>query len=886
MTPGAAPAAGPDAAGGEGAACEAAGAEVVAELTAARSRLEAGGPPPGPAWCTAWTGALDRALVRLATGAVERHRLAVVAVGGYGRAQQCPASDVDLLVLHDGQPDEELAHVVKEVVYPLWDAGLKVGYAVRDRREAVDALVDLDTATALLDTRHLAGDRSLLSVVRADGLRRLRRRGPHYLMTLSEADDRRRSRAGAAAEVIEPDIKSGAGGLRDVQSLRWAAAALVGTPGLDPLVATGHLGADDRRRLVLAEHRLLAARVALHLEAPPTDVLRLDLEDAVARRLGYEDGERGIAPLQLLNDLYEAARTIEHAHRRAWRLIKADLERGQRRRARRAERVVEGFELVDGVLRLPEIARSDAASDQAVAALDAPDLPVRLFSALVGTGAVLDRASASRLRARARATPVAWRWDDEGRRRVLDGLWQGRVALSALAELDDAGLLTALLPEWEPVRCRAQRNPFHRYALDRHAWHAAVELAELVRREPWARAAIEDVDDVEALMLGTLLHDVGKAYGEPHSQTGVPVAGAIARRMGAGTATIERVERMVRLHLLLPDLARRRDVADPQLAREVAAEVGSRGLLATLALLAAADGRATGPTAWNDWIAELVGSLVTKVRAVLDEQCPEDIADGAGDTRLAAVELAEELGATAEEVRAHLEMLPDRYAAAVSPRAVVRHTLMCRQTPGEAEIRSRVIPGEDDPEGHAGVDELDVVAPDHPGWFATVTGVVALHGGSVVAADAFTRADGTAVDTFKIQPPPEITGAWWARVEGDLAEAAAGRLAVRARVLRMARSERRRLARLPEVPTRISTGLDPSGSATLVEVRTLDRIGALYGIATALAELHLDLVVARVQTIGHEVVDAFYLHNSQGEPLDADHLAELELAVGSALEVQ
>ena len=847
---------------------------LVARLTATRERLQTAGPAPGPAWCAAWSDALDDALADLAAPVVDRHRLAVVAVGGYGRRQQCPASDVDLLLLHDGAREPELVEVVKEIVYPLWDAGLKGGYAVRDRREAVEAITDLETATAVLDARAIAGDDTLLTVARAEWLRRVRRRGPHHLAALAEADGRRRARAGAAAEVIEPDLKSGAGGLRDVQSLRWAAAALVGTAGLDPLVATGHLGADDRRRLVVAEATLLAARVALHLEAPPTDVLRLDLQDAVAARLGYLDTPETIAPLQLLSDLYEAARTIEHAHRRAWRLIEADLERGERRRSRRPERWVEGFELVDGVLRLP------AGGD-----LDEPGLPLRLFTALVDTGAVLDRDSASRLRARARGgEPIAWRWDAVGRRRLLDGLWRGRVALAALAELDDAGVLTALLPEWEPVRCRAQRNPFHRYALDRHAWHAAAELAELVRREPWAKAALADVDDVDALMLGTLLHDVGKAYGEPHSQTGVPVAAAMARRMGAGPATVERVERMVRLHLLLPDLARRRDVTDPDLAREVASEVGSPPLLATLHLLAAADGRATGPTAYNDWTASLVVSLVTKVRAVLDERRPEDIAHGAGHTRAEALRLAPELGADPEEVAAHLDLLPERYAAATSPRGVVRHTLMCRRTPGDAEIRSRVIPGEDDPEGHAGIDELDVVAPDHPGWFATVTGVVALHGGSVVAADAFTRDDGIAVDTFKVEPPAGLTGSWWARVEGDLSEAAAGRLAVRARVRRMAGGEQRRLARLPEVTTRISTELDPSGSATLVEVRTADRLGVLYAVATVLAELHLDLVMARVQTIGHEVVDAFSVRNAHGQPLDADHRAELELGIRSALD--
>jgi [protein-PII] uridylyltransferase len=180
--------------------------------------------------------------------------------------------------------------------------------------------------------------------------------------------------------------------------------------------------------------------------------------------------------------------------------------------------------------------------------------------------------------------------------------------------------------------------------------------------------------------------------------------------------------------------------------------------------------------------------------------------------------------------------------------------------------------------------ELDVVARDHPGWFAKVAGVVSLHGGSIVAADAFTRADGIAVDTFRIRPPSGAGGSWWAAVEGDLAEAAAGRLAVRARVLRKARLDDRRVARLPSIPTQVSASTSPSGTSTLVEVRALDRIGVLYAIAASLAELELDLVVARVQTVGHEVVDVFELRDADGSPLDADHLAELQLAVQAAID--
>jgi [protein-PII] uridylyltransferase len=849
-------------------------AAVAEQLRAASERLRSDGPPPGRAWCHAWTDAVDAAIVELAAEPLLSHRMAVVAVGGYGRRELCPASDIDLYVLHDRLPDAALESIVRAVVYPLWDAGLTVGYAVRDRKQAVAAVDDIDTATATMDLRTVAGDAGFAQLVRAEVIRRLRRRPHRFIGALAGADLARRAKAGDAAEVLEPDLKNGAGGLRDIQSLRWASAALVGTVGLDPLVAAGYLGAPDRPRLAQAEDALLAARVGLHLAAGKGDVLRLDLQDVVAGILGLQDrGEHELAPHQLLRELYLATRTVDHVHRRAWALIDADIARGRRRRGRPTEREVDGFELVDGVLRI-----ADDAS------LEEPDLHVRLLDAMADTGAVLDRGSAARLRGRVSSGDLPWRWNDRSRQRFVGVLWRGSVALPALAELDEVGLFTAVIPEWEPLRGRPQRNPYHRFALDRHAWHAAAELGELVRREPWAAELMGRVADREGLLLGTLLHDVGKALGEPHSETGVPLAQAIARRLGAPETTVDLVGRLVRLHLVLPDAARKRDVSDPALAEEIAGVVGDTATLACLHLLAVADGRATGPTAWTDWTAALVATLVTKVRAVLEDQDPEAVADGAVATARDAQAMAAELGSSAADVRAHLALLPSRYASAVSPRAVVRHTLMAGTRPGPTQVNTRVTPGDRDPDGLEGIDELDVVALDHPGWFAKVAGVVALHGGSIIAADAFTREDALSVDTFKVRPPDGAAGSWWARVEGDLADAAAGRLAVRARVSRKARADDRRVARLPEVPTKVVVADDPAGRSTIVEVHTLDRIGVLYAIATALAELELDLVVARVQTLGHEVVDVFFVRDGDGEPLDADHLAELELAITAAID--
>lgn len=815
-----------------------------------------------------------------------------MAVGGYGRRELCPASDVDLLLLHDGLDRSALETVVRTVVYPLWDVGLTVGYAVRDRREAIAATDELDAATALLDARDVAGDATLSVRVRSETVRRLLRRPQRFLAQLLESDEQRHAQHRAPTEALEPDLKLGAGGLRDVQSLRWAAAALTGIPGLDPLVPAGLLGAPDLPRLRTAEQQLLASRVALHLaraegagrlDAPARtpakdDAVRFEHHEAVARRLGYEDlGPGELGPHRLLRDLALAARTIDHAHRRAWTLIRADLARGRRRRTRPSEQRVDGFELADGVLRIPDDAD-----------LAAPDLPVRLLAALAGTGAVLDRRSAGRLRAVAAPQDAAeapgWRAGPAEARLLQRVLWAGRTALPAFAELDDTGVLTTLLPEWEPTRGRTQRNPYHRFTLDRHGWNAAVELAELVRREPWAAETLERVADRDALMLAAVLHDVGKATGEPHEETGVAPARRLAERLGAGAGTVDETGRLVRLHLLLPDTARRRDLADPAVIEEVSARVGTPSTLAALHLLAVADGRATGPAAWNDWVGSLVTTLVRKVAAVLDGRSPDSLADGAAMTARDAQDLAEELGATSEAVRDHLARMSSRYAAAVTPRAVVRHTLMAASLPDAGELRTRVTPGAQEPDGVEGVDELDVVALDAPGWFAKVAGVLALHGGQVLAADAFARTDGIAVDTFRVRRPDGATGSWWARVEGDLVDAAVGRLAVRARVARKARENAPRPGRVPDVPTSVTFADDPSGRSTIAEVRTGDRLGVLHAIASAIAELELDIVVARIQTVGHEVTDVFALRDRGDGPLDADQCSELELAITEALE--
>ena len=838
-----------------------AAAETIDTLRAERAHLEAHGPPPGRAWCEATTAVVDTAVTALAadTG------VTVLAVGGYGRRELCPGSDVDLLLLHRRRDAVDLEAAVRAVVYPLWDASLKVGYAVRDHKEAVAAVDDLDTATAMLDARHLVGDRALADRVVEESSARLRRRPGRFLAALTEADTARRHRVGDAAETLEPNLKNGAGGLRDVQSLSWAAAVLVGRGGLDPLVGAGYLGAPDRARLVRAHDRLLAERVAVHLAAGRAlDSLEFPYQDAVADRLGHVDGD-GVTDTKahrLLSEHFLAARTIDHVHRRAWRFILADARGGRRRRRRAVQQRVDQFEVTDGVLRVPD-----------VVSVDHPDLPVRVLEAMVATSTLLDRTTATRLRARASDARVPWTWDDRSRSRFVAALWQGAAALAPIAELDDAGAIVALVPEWEPVRGRAQRNPFHRYSLDRHAWHAAAALGDLVRDEDWAARELGRVEDRETLMLGVWLHDVGKAWGEPHAETGQPVVAKILGRMGASPEAVEKVQRMMALHLLLPDVATKRDLSDTALLEDVAAQVGSRDMLASLHLLAAADGRATGPSAWTPWKAALVASLVTKVAAVLESTNPDEVGDGAVVSAQEAQELSTVMGSSPAQVNDHLRRLPQRYASQVSARSIVRHAILAATPCEPDEVRTRVTLGEHRQDALAPYDELDVVAVDAPGLFAKVAGVLSINGGSIVGASAFTRDDGLAVDTFVVTSPDDVPTSWWARIEADLVDVMTGDLPLHERLAQKARSEQRRLARLPDVPTSVTVEADRAGLSSVVEVRTLDRSGVLFTIADALARLELDIVVARIQTMGPEAVDVFTVRTADGAALD-DALAD------------
>jgi [protein-PII] uridylyltransferase len=706
--------------------------------------------------------------------------VALLAVGGYGRRELCPGSDLDLVLIHRGRKD--IAAVADRVWYPIWDAGVKLDHSVRTVKEALAvADQDLKVMLGLQTARLVAGDAALASSLIDEVRARWRRGAKRWTKALSDHSIERQARFGEVAFLLEPDLKEGKGGLRDVHAVRLAHEATDVVPEPSP-------------ELDAAYDELLTVRVELHrATGRNADVLLLEQQDEVATALGCDADE-------LMARVAAAARTIGWASDDAWRRV-ASWQAGPKGRGAGGDRHLgAGLVLRDGeVVLLP-----DAAVDSSTA--------MRAGLASAETAAPFGRATLDRLGAEVPAPSDPW--PDATRTALLSLLGTGATAIGVLEALDQKGLVARLLPEWTAVRSKPQRNAYHRFTVDRHLCEAAANAAGLA----WK------VQRPDLLLAGTWLHDIGKGFPGDHTEVGMTMVQDIATRMGFVPDDVALLVGMVEHHLLLPEAATRRDLSDPRTAEAVAETVGRGDLLELLGALTEADSLATGPAAWSNWKAGLVAELVERAGALLE-------------------------GGT---VAPPVPFVTDDLRRLMARRAV--------------DVRV---------EG----DQLTVVAPDRPGLFCRVTGVLALHGLDVRAATAAGE-DGMAVERFDVETPYGAPD--WERVAVDLQRAVAGRLALDARLTERARTygRRRPTAATGAGAPRLHFDNDASAAATVVEVRAPDRIGVLYRITRGLAECDLDVRSARITTLGAEVVDAFYVTaNDASKITDPDELREIEQAV-------
>ncbi|MEO3749827.1 [protein-PII] uridylyltransferase [Streptomyces sp. B6B3] len=768
-------------------------------------------------------------------------RLALVAVGGYGRGELSPRSDLDLLLLHDGgAPARDLAALADRLWYPVWDLGIALDHSVRTldeaRRTAAD---DLKVHLGLLDARHIAGDAALTAELRTAMLAQWRAEAPRRLPELHDLGRERARRQGELPFLLEPDLKEARGGLRDATALRAVAASWVADA--------------PRQGLQAARNVLLDVRDALHLTTGrATDRLALEDQDQVADALGVLDAD------SLLRTVYEAGRTISYASDVTWREVSRVLRtRSARRRARgllggrgagRAPRrapeserapLAEGVVEHDGEVGLARAARPDRD----------PVLSLRAAAAAAQAGLPLALPAVHALAApEAAALPVPW--PAEAREQFLTLLGAGRDTVPVWEALEAAGLITRLLPDWERVRCRPQRNPVHRWTVDRHLVETAVRAAALTRR----------VGRPDLLLSAALLHDIGKGWPGDHSVAGETIARDMAARIGFGPADAEVLALLVRHHLLLVDTATRRDLDDPATVGHVADAVRDPATLELLHALTEADALATGPAAWSTWRASLVAELVKRVEAALG--------DGGADQDAAVPR------PTAAAERLAVE------AVRTGGPVLALHT-----RPAEPAF----VADRSDPEGEpepVGV-ELVVALPERPGLLPAMAGVLALHRLTVRSAELRSvdpmgqgpvlLLDWRVAAEYGSLPQAE-------RLRADLVRALDGSLDIAGRLAEREaayRRPRRRLSGPP--PPRVTVAPLGSRLATVLEVRAQDAPGLLYRIGHALDAAGVQVRSAHVSTLGGNAVDAFYVTGPEGDPLPAERATDLARALERTL---
>ncbi|MFD5901691.1 [protein-PII] uridylyltransferase [Streptomyces microflavus] len=800
---------------------------------AARLRLLQQEARSGPPRRAALAGLTDDWLTGLFTTAAARAGVrgaALVAVGGYGRGELSPRSDLDLLLLHDGSADAAaVAALADGIWYPVWDLGLALDHSVRTPGEArKTAGEDLKVQLGLLDARPVAGDLGLVASLRTAILADWRNQAPKRLPALHELCQERAERMGELQFLLEPDLKEARGGLRDATALRAVAASWVADAPRE--------GLDQARRI------LLDARDALHLTTGrATDRLALQEQDQVAEALGLMDADA------LLRQVYEAARTVSYATDVTWREVNRVLRaRSVRPRLRAmlsggrvsAKPAPERAPLADGVV--------EADGEVVLARAARPDrdpvLTLRAAAAAAEAGLPLSRHLVRHLATTVRPLPVPW--PPEAREELVTLLGAGESTIGVWEALEAEGIITRLLPDWERVHCRPQRNPVHTWTVDRHLVETAVRAASLTRR----------VHRPDLLLVAALLHDIGKGWPGDHSVAGEVIARDMATRIGFDKHDVGVIATLVRHHLLLVETATRRDLDDPATVRSVAEAVSTASTLELLHALTEADALATGPAAWSTWRASLVTDLVKRVAAVLAGEAPEE---------------PEEAAPSAEHERLAIEALR------TGEPTLTLHTHQ-EEPAGEGEVEP------------VGV-ELLIALPDRPGVLPAAAGVLALHRLTVRAADLRAvelpnelgeRAD-LLLLSWRVAAEygslPQAT-----RLRADLVRALDGSLDIRARLAeREAAYPRRRGVKAP--PPRVAVAAAGSRRATVIEVRAQDAPGLLHRIGNALEGCAVRVRSAHVSTLGANAVDAFYVTGTDGEPLPEVRAAEVAREVEKAL---
>ena len=843
------------------------------------------------------TDRLIRRLFRLADaeyyagGAEFGQRLCVVAVGGYARRELSIYSDVDLLFLYPRRMSPYVEHVTGKVQMWLWDGGLTVGCATRTIAETLDlSSEDATVKTAILDARFLVGDTELFHEF-TDSLREETSSDKEKFLTerlaaLSEGH----KKYGESLYLLQPNVKEGAGGLRDYHNAYWAVrAAHPTTHGLDDLLHFGLLTESEMEQYRSAIQFLWRLRNELHLISKrKNDQMSFEHQEQVAAAWSYgasNADDEDLPVERFMRDYYRHARVVQNLSELT---IEQCLARAAKPRARPPARdVADGFRVADSHLEIPHAAHLR-------------ERPVRLLTAYAvaqDERVQLSRTARRFVRENLELVDERLRRDPEASAAFLRILEGPHRVMRTLTEMNEDQLLSAFLPEWAQIFCRWQHVIYHIYTVDVHTLFLIEELRRLARGDyeealPELTTLMREVGDISVLFLGCLLHDIGKGLGGDHSNRGAEGARSCVERLGLSPERVERVVFLVRQHLLMSHVAQRRDLSDARLIVDFARTCGDRENLRNLYLLTFADIRASSPTGWTEWKGQLLRELF--------ERTSEFLETGSDDPRVALEQIEARVERRQEAARGELRglgvgearisgffsIMPRRYFVSHAPRQIARHALVVLAWAPERVISHSVR------ELRGGISEFLLCTADVHGLYATVSGVLAAKGINILGSHVYTARSGLALEVYRVATPtggPEEQREIWKAVASMVQASLSGVLELDEMIRRRRRSLLKS-APLPPAPRPVEVAISNAESDfyTIVDVSANDRLGLLYDLTRTIASHGLEIYISKAATVMDQIADTFYLKDGEGkkilDPERIEHLRQdlLRAAEGAA----
>jgi [protein-PII] uridylyltransferase len=812
----------------------------------------------------------------LADGHAAESGLCIVAVGGYARREMSIHSDVDLLVLYREKLTPYVAQMAERLQYWLWDAGLSVGCATRTIEETVQlGREDVTVRTAVLTARFLCGDgeffHDFADTIRGELLPDI----GAFVREQAEAFRERHAAYGESLFLLQPNIKEGAGGLRDYHTAYWVArGAQPSVRDLDDFLHFGLLTEAEMADYHAALEFLWHVRNELHLETKRgNDQMSFELQERIAENLGYgvPSADESELPVErFMRDYYRHARAIQNFSEL---VIEQCDARASGARSREVREVEHGFRVAGGQLEIPhpKLLRQD------------PVNLLRVFHTAQLHDVPLSRMARRLVRENLDLVDDAVRVSPVASEVFFEILNAEQRVMRSLMVMNEVGLLGTYLPEWAHVVNRWQHVLYHTYTVDVHSIFLVEELRRLWRGKyevalPELTELVRGIDDRPALFLGCLLHDIGKGFGGNHSQRGVDRSKPCIARLGLSEERQRRILFIVEHHLLMSHLAQRRDLSDPKLILEFAQTCGDRVNLRNLYLATFADIRASSPDAWTPWKGQLLKELFERTAEFL-ETGGSDAADAMAliearveVRRETASRELEELGVGRIKIDAFFDAMPRRYFISHTPRQIARHAqVVLRYGDGRPLITAfREMRGD--------FTEFILCTADVHGLYGMVAGTLTACGLNILGSHVYTTRSGLALEVYRLSSPeggPEERNILWRELEERLTAVLAGE----AQVSDWLRSRRRPIGRkaIPAAePPVVEVSNDESDFYTIADVSASDRIGLLYDLTTTIGDLDLEIYISKAATIRDQVADTFYLKDREGAQVrDPDKLAEL-----------